>query len=66
MSRYYYAEVLNSIYAFYNKQERDYYVSLHEHLGGHSIYKKDVLKKLGRKLTYCWFSDYATVVKTVD
>ena len=64
--RYYYANVLDTIYAFRSKQERDYFVSLHEHLGGHPTYKKNVLKKLGKKLTYCWFDTYATVVKTID
>ena len=66
ITRYYYAEVLNNIYAFHNKQERDYFVLLHAHLGGHSVYKKDVLKKLGNKLTYSWHGSQATVVSTPD
>ena len=63
---FYYAKVLDQMYAFDSKKARNYCVSLHEHLGGCPIYYKDVIKNLGRKLTYCWFSDYATVVKTLD
>ena len=37
--RYYYANVLDTIYAFRSKAERDYFVSLHEHVKVHSIYK---------------------------
>ena len=61
-TRYYYAEVLETIHAFRSKAERDYFVLLHEHVKVHSIYKKDVLKKLGKYLTYCWFDTYAIVV----
>ena len=60
-TRYYYAEVLGIIHAFRSKAERDYFVSLHEHAKGHTIYKKDVLKKLGKYFTYCWFDNYAIV-----
>ena len=63
---FYYAKVLDQVYAFDSKKARNYYVLLHEHLCGCPIYYKDVLKKLGRKLTYCWLDTYATVVKTVD
>ena len=59
--RYYYANVLDTIYAFRSKQERDYFVSLHEHVRVCPIYKKDVTKQLGKCLTYCWFDDYAIV-----
>ena len=59
--RYYYANVLDTIYAFRSKAERDYFVLLHEHAKGHTIYKKEVTKKLGKYLTYCWFDDYAIV-----
>lgn len=65
-TRYYYAEVENIIYAFTGKKIRDYYVLLHYNLNSHSIYKKDVLKKLGKNLTFSWFGFYATVVKTTD
>ena len=59
--RYYYANVLDTIYAFRSKAERDYFVLLHEHARAHTIYKKGVLKKLGKYITYCWFDDYAIV-----
>ena len=59
---FYYAEVYDTVYALRSKRERDYFVILHAHAKGHSIYKRDVLKKLGRYLTYCWFDDYAIVV----
>lgn len=65
-TRYYYAEVENIIYAFTGKKIRDYYVLLHYNLNSHPIYKKDVLKKLGKNLTFSWFGFYATVVKTLD
>ena len=61
ITRYYYAEVENTIYAFTGKKIRDYYVLLHYNLNSHPIYKKDVLKKLGKYLTYCWFDNYAIV-----
>ena len=48
------------------KKIRDYYVLLHYNLNSHPIYKKDVLKKLGKNLTFSWFGFYATVVKTLD
>ena len=60
-TRYYYAEVLETIYAFRSKAERDYFVLLHEHVRVHAVYKKYVLKKLGKYLTYCWFDNYAIV-----
>ena len=60
--RYYYANVLDTIYAFRSKAERDYFVALHSHAKGHTIYKKEVTKKLGKYLTYCWFDTYAIVV----
>ena len=66
ITRYYYAEVENTIYAFTGKKIRDYYVLLHYNLNSHPIYKKDVLKRLGKKLTFSWFGFYATVVKTLD
>ena len=59
--RYYYANVLDTIYAFRSKAERDYFVSLHVHAKGHTIYKKEVTRKLGKYLTYCWFDNYAIV-----
>ena len=61
-TRYYYAEVESTIYAFTGKKIRDYYVLLHYNLNSHPIYKKDVLKKLGKKLTFSWFGFYATFV----
>ena len=66
ITRYYYAEVENTIYAFTGKKIRDYYVLLHYNLNSHPIYKKDVLKKLGKNLKFSWFGFYATVVKTLD
>ena len=66
VTRYYYAEVENIIYAFTGKKIRDYYVLLHYNLNSHTIYKKEVLKKLGKNLTFSWFGFYATVVKTLD
>lgn len=60
-TRYYYAEVLETIYAFRSRAERDYFVLMHEHVRVHAVYKKYVLKKLGKYLTYCWFDNYAIV-----
>ncbi len=63
---FYYAEVLDQVYAFDSKEARNYYVLLHEHLGGHPIYYKDVIKKLGRHLTFSYYGEYSTVVRTID
>ena len=65
-TRYFYAEVGDTIYAFTREYMRDYYAWVYSEQGGRSIYKKDVVKKLGKNLAFSWSGCRAKVDRATN